>query len=117
MRGLALALAMLTAGGAVAEEVSTGTGAVLRVLDKLTGEARDVDLNNGDAAQMGRLQLELAECRYPVGDPAGNAYAFVMVRDIDGVPIFSGWMVAASPALSALDHARYDVWVIRCKTS
>lgn len=117
MRGLALGLVMLTAGGAMAEEVSPGTGAVLRVLDKLTGEAQDVDLNNGEAAPMGRLQLELAECRYPVGDPAGNAYAFVTVRDFDGASIFSGWMVAASPALSALDHARYDVWVMRCKTS
>lgn len=117
MRGLALALAMLPAGMALAEEVSIGTGAVMRVLDKLTGEALDVDLNNGEAAPMGRLQLELAECRYPVGDPVGNAYAFVTVRDVDGVPVFSGWMMAASPALSALDHARYDVWVMRCKTS
>jgi hypothetical protein len=23
-------------------------------------------------------------------------------------------MVASSPALSALDHPRYDVWVLRC---
>ena len=32
-------------------------------------------------------------------------------------PIFEGWMIAASPALNALDHARYDVWVLRCTTS
>ena len=31
-------------------------------------------------------------------------------------PVFAGWMVASSPALSALDHARYDVWVLRCVT-
>jgi hypothetical protein len=29
-------------------------------------------------------------------------------------PVFSGWMVASSPALSALDHPRYDVWVLNC---
>jgi hypothetical protein len=26
-------------------------------------------------------------------------------------------MVASSPALSALDHPRYDVWVMRCSSS
>ncbi|MGB0800115.1 MAG: DUF2155 domain-containing protein, partial [Planktomarina sp.] len=28
-----------------------------------------------------------------------------------------GWMVASSPALNALEHPRYDIWVLRCKTS
>ena len=28
---------------------------------------------------------------------------------------FRGWMIASSPALMALDHARYDIWLIRCK--
>ncbi|MEZ5716636.1 MAG: DUF2155 domain-containing protein [Paracoccaceae bacterium] len=31
-------------------------------------------------------------------------------------PIFTGWMVASSPALNAMDHRRYDVWVLRCIT-
>jgi len=25
-------------------------------------------------------------------------------------------MIASSPALNALDHPRYDVWVMRCTT-
>ena len=28
--------------------------------------------------------------------------------------LFSGWMFASSPGLSALEHPVYDVWVIRC---
>ena len=31
--------------------------------------------------------------------------------------IFKGWMFASSPALSALDHPRYDVWVLSCSSS
>jgi len=31
-------------------------------------------------------------------------------------PVFKGWMIASSPALNALDHPRYDVWVLRCIT-
>ena len=29
--------------------------------------------------------------------------------------LFSGWMFASSPALSALEHPVYDVWVIDCQ--
>lgn len=34
----------------------------------------------------------------------------------DGDRIFTGWMFASSPALNALEHPVYDVWVIDCKT-
>ena len=30
-------------------------------------------------------------------------------------PLFSGWMFASSPALNALEHPVYDVWVIDCR--
>lgn len=30
-------------------------------------------------------------------------------------PLFSGWMFASTPGLSALEHPVYDVWVIRCR--
>lgn len=36
---------------------------------------------------------------------------------IDPDRIFSGWMFASTPGLSALDHPVYDVWVIDCKTA
>ena len=31
--------------------------------------------------------------------------------------IFTGWMFADSPALNAIDHAVYDIWLIDCKTT
>lgn len=34
----------------------------------------------------------------------------------EGLNIFRGWMFASSPALNALEHPVYDVWVISCKT-
>ncbi len=99
-------------------EVQPGAGAVLRGLDKVSGAVTDLDLRIGDAAQFGRLTVELGECRYPTDNPAGDAYAYLTVR-AEGLdePAFEGWMIASSPALSALDHPRYDVWVIRCRTS
>ncbi len=116
---LATALAALCLGGAAQaqDEVNGGTGAVLRGLDKLNAKVADFTLRNGESHVMGLLEVVLRECRYPVGDPSGNAYAFLTIREA-GVaqPVFEGWMVASSPALFPLDHPRYDVWVLRCMT-
>ena len=100
------------------EQVAAAPGAVLRGLDKVTGVVIDIEMANGDTARMGRLEVTLGECRYPAGNPAGEAYAYLVIREpSDLTPRFEGWMIASSPALNALDHARYDVWLLRCKTA
>jgi len=102
---------------ALAEKVTTGTGAILRGLDKVDGSLSDIELRNGQSQVFGRLNILLTECRYPSGNLSGNAYAHLVIRaNGSDEPIFSGWMIAATPALNALDYARYDVWVLRCKT-
>ena len=118
-RGLAAVCAlMLAPGGAGAQEqAAPGTGAVLRGLDRITTEVRDLELANGETADLGSLRVELGECRYPEGNPAGDAYAHVIIREAEGGKLwFDGWMLASSPALNALEHPRYDVWVMRCTT-
>jgi hypothetical protein len=117
MKALALCLALaLTAGQGIAQEpVSVGTGAVLRGLDKLNAKVTDMTLGNGESAVLGLMEISLKECRYPEDNPSGDAYAFLTIRQAGVVrPVFSGWMVASSPALNAMDHARFDVWVLRC---
>ena len=90
---------------------------MIRALDKLSGRVRDLEVPNGAAADFGRIEIEHGECRYPSGNPAGDAYALLRVRDtLGGEVVFEGWMVASAPALSAMDHARYDLWVLRCTT-
>jgi len=102
--------------GTVAQsQVVVATGGVLRVLDRLTGAVTDYDLAPGQKQVEGRLTLRLDECRYPVDSPLSDAFAHITILD-SGLtdPVFHGWMMASSPALSALDHPRYDVWVLRC---
>lgn len=118
-RGLAALglMAVCAAGGAGAEEVTVAKGAMVRGLDKLTGKVEDVAIMNGEVAKMGHLLIALGECRYPVGNPAGDAFAFLAIgEEARDDPIFTGWMIASSPALNAMDHRRYDVWVLRCIT-
>lgn len=100
------------------DRISSGGGAVLRGLDRVAGTSTDITLETGGSARIGHLVVMLEECRYPVENPAGEAYAWIDVFDsrADEI-IFSGWMIASSPALNALDHRRYDVWVLRCTTS
>lgn len=99
-------------------EVASGPGAVLRALDKISGDTVDLEIARGETARMGSLQVTLVDCRYPVSDAAGNAYAALEITEV-GKPgtLFSGWMIASAPALNALEHYRYDIWVIRCATS
>ncbi len=115
----ALFLSALTLMGtmAPAQNVVNGTGAVLRALDKINDDAVDINLRTGSTATFGHITVELLECRYPKGNPAGEAYANLIIRDHKGTnEVFSGWMVSTSPAMNALEHRRYDVWVLRCKT-
>lgn len=105
---------------AQAQSVPTGvgTGAVLRTLDKVSGNVIDVEMGPGQTMGYGPLEITLTECRYPKANPTGDAFAHMTVVDTRiGRDIFQGWMIASSPALMALDHSRYDVWVLRCKTS
>lgn len=123
MPRLAAALLAILAGvsGLVAqtgEQVSSAPVAVIRALDKLTGETTDMELVRGETRRYGRLTLVLGDCRFPADDPSSEAYAWLEIRDPGlSEPAFSGWMLASSPALHAMDHPRYDIWVLRCKSS
>ena len=115
---LAIALASGAPGAAAQEAVNAGTGAVLRGLDKLNATVIDFTLTNGEREVIGLIEVALTDCRYPAGNAAGDAYAFLTIREA-GVaePVYRGWMIASSPALNPLDHPRYDIWVLRCTTS
>lgn len=123
MRALLLTLALACPAAAQEDpaqepagpEFTDSDGAELRFLDKLTSETGDVELSVGQAAKFGRLVVRLDTCRYPTGNPASDAEAHLTIlEDATDTELFSGWMLASSPALSALDHPRYDVWVLNC---
>jgi hypothetical protein len=110
-----LILALALAGPAPAQQFAEAEGGSLRFLDKLTSETGDVTLDRGQSAKFGRLVVRLDACRYPADDPTSDSEAFLtIVEETTGLGLFSGWMLASSPALSALDHPRYDVWVLSC---
>ena len=106
---------LLLAGPVAAQDFTEADGGILRWLDKLTSETGDLVLSRGQATSIGRLTVQLDSCRYPTDNPVSDADAHLTIVDsaINGA-VFNGWMLASSPALSALDDPRYDVWVLRC---
>lgn len=109
------AAALVLAASPALAQITDAGGARLRLLDKLTGEITDITLANGTSQTVARLTVQVDACRYPADNPTAEAYAHLTIHDIAAAdPVFKGWMVASSPGLSALDHPRYDVWVLRC---
>ena len=112
------ALAAVFAAPLAAQEVTQGLGGVLRVLDKNNGTTFDIELGSGEGQRVGFVTIRLGECSYPTDNPSGDAFTWLTIS-YQGVeePVFRGWMIASNPAVSAMQHPRYDVWALRCITS
>lgn len=90
----------------------------LRVLDKMSGAVETFEMPVGGVEERGRLRIELQACRVQPPELPPDAFAWLRITDRrEDAPRFAGWMIASSPALSALDHQRYDVWVLSCSTA
>lgn len=95
--------------------------AVLRTLDKVTARTATVAVPVGASHRFGTLSVTVQACQQTPPEEQPEAAAFLEI--VDSPPermaemVFSGWMFASSPALSALQHPIYDVWVIGCKTA
>ena len=114
--------------------------ATLRALDKITGRSTDIDVELDDPIVFGSLNIRMKSCFQTPPELAPESAAFMDITSIKATQsedegsqaqaegdlgfdeegrkrLFSGWMFASSPGLSALEHPVYDVWVISCKAS
>lgn len=94
----------------------SGTQAHLRGLDTIIGSTQDFEVDvGGSPSRFGRLLVEVSSCRYFAENPSTHSYGFITVKENPELPpIFNAWMIASAPALSAMDHPRYDIWLITC---
>lgn len=93
--------------------------AKLAILDKITARVENIELQVGENTVLGSLELKLERCLEPPMEftPETLAYVHLAENTGDDTPstsLFSGWMFASSPGLSALEHPVYDVWVVDC---
>jgi hypothetical protein len=94
--------------------------AVLRALDKATARVEELDVPINEPLKFGTLLITVRTCRVTPPEETPEAAAFIEVSEFkpgeNDIPVFHGWMFASSPALSAMQHPVYDLWVIGCKT-
>ncbi|MGH6953093.1 MAG: DUF2155 domain-containing protein [Alphaproteobacteria bacterium] len=115
-RALALAGAALATGAAGWIENDT---VVLQGLDKITARISTFEAPLKEAVRFGTLEIVASACRERPPEEAPESAAFLDIHELKpeeaAATLFHGWMFASSPALSALEHPIYDVWVVDCR--
>ncbi len=93
--------------------------AVLQGLDKVTARISTIEAPMGETVRFGTLEIIARACdkRPPEEPPESTAFLDIweLRRGEPPTSVFRGWMYASSPALSALEHPVYDVWVLDCR--
>ncbi len=102
---------------AQAATVETNT-ARMQAMDKITGRVSEIDVPVNSPVKFGSFSILVRKCvtRTPEETPENTAFVDV-IDDYDRenpVNIFKGWMFSSSPALSAVEHPIYDVWLLKC---
>ncbi|MDP6787874.1 MAG: DUF2155 domain-containing protein [Rhodospirillales bacterium] len=92
--------------------------AVLQGLDKVTARVSTIEAPVGQTVSFGTLEIIARTCdKRPPEEPPESA-AFLDIWEVRpgeaAQSLFRGWMFASSPALSALEHPVYDVWMLDC---
>lgn len=105
-----------TAPGATWRTLET---AQLQTLDKVTGRVRTLEAPVEREVMVGTLSVVVRACRKrpPEEPPESAAYLDVVERKSgeQAQSVFRGWMFASAPAVSAMDHPVYDIWVVGCR--
>ena len=115
----AFAAAVAPAPGLAQAQQAGPRAVLLQGLDKITARVSTFEAPLGRPVRFGTFEITARACeKTPPEEPPESA-AFLEITDVrpdsDPEPLFTGWMFASSPAVSAVDHPVYDVWVIDCR--
>jgi len=103
----------------VAAVMLDGEQVVMQGLDKVTARVSTFEASIDRVVSFGALRIVVRKCERarPEDPPESSAFLDIYEARL-GEPladVFHGWMFASSPALSALEHPVYDVWILECK--
>lgn len=111
-------LSILSWSNSVVADNLIGNAAVLRALDKVTARTNDLTIQVDETIKYGTLEITVKKCVKHPPEETPEIATFLEIDenrvDEEKRSLFLGWMFASSPALNALEHPVYDVWVIDC---
>ncbi len=93
--------------------------AVLGLLNKRNGVARDLTLKPGQAVRVGDAVVRLRACEETAPWEADHLTGAFVQLDVRGPDRhwrrgFSGWLYKERPSLNVVQHPIYDVWIKSC---
>lgn len=107
-----------TSSSAIAREMIAYPWVKIQSLDKATARTMTFEAKVGSTLKFGPLYMKVLSCQRSSPVDLPEAAAFLQIwepgNEKESKWVFSGWMFASSPALSPMDHAIYDVWVVDC---
>ncbi len=93
-------------------------GALLQGLDKITAKTFAFRAPFNRPIRFGSLEVIVRDCVARVRAQAPERTAFLEIVEAKPGqprrPVFSGWMFASAPSVSAMEHPVYDIWVVGC---
>ncbi len=108
-----LVLGLVGATVCSAKELETSS-VLLQALDKTTGRTSYLNLTVGEPYTYGDLVVRPQKCmKHPPEETPENA-VFLQITENEQ-EIFKGWMFSSNPALAAMEHPVYDIWIVECK--
>lgn len=96
--------------------------AVLGLLNKRNGQARDITLKPGQATRIGNVVVRLRACEETAPweqEHYTGAFVQLDIAQTDGSwkRVHSGWLYKERPSLNVVRDPVYDVWVKSCTMS
>ena len=116
------AICLLGLSGAAEASWIDGRIATIEALDKITARISTLRVPVDEPVGFGTLSVTVRRCAFHPPEETPDDAAFLEVvdngHDSSKPPraVFTGWMFASSPAVSAMQHPVYDLTLLSCKS-
>lgn len=93
------------------------TTADLVLLEKTRAQTSTVSVTVGQSTTFGSLTITLRGCVTRPPDLPQNSAAFLDITDSreGAAPVFHGWVLSNTPAVSQMEHPVYDLRLMACR--
>ena len=93
----------------------------LQAMDKITGRVSEVYVPVNGVSNFGTFSILVRKCVTKSPEETPENIAFIDIVDnyqtANPINIFKGWMFSSTPALNAVEHPIYDIWLLKCYNS